>query len=413
MGRSADCGLGLNTSLRVAILDGMTSPNGRMTATMQRRILVLAHTGRADAIRAALTTSMMLQQAGLTPVMLAGDVESLEAVVAAGDVAHEGLIAQTLGADCDLEDIDLGVVLGGDGSVLRAAELVRETTVPLLAVNLGHVGFLAESERTDLQRTVQAIADQDYSVEERLAIDVKVFTGDALVAQTWALNEASVEKSNRERMLEVVTSVDSRPISSFGCDGVVMATPTGSTAYAFSAGGPVVWPDVQALLMVPISAHALFSRPLVVSPRSLLSVEVLPRTNEPGVLWCDGRRTVDLPPGARVEVTQSPTPVRLARLSQTPFTERLVRKFDLPTEGWRGPVSATDRAEAEAREAALQQARLQESQLAQEAGASAGVAVVEPHHLAPRPGVVPPATRALPVITRQDTDTPRTGQDRS
>ena len=413
MGRSADCGLGLNTSLRVAILDGMTSPNGRMTATMPRRILVLAHTGRADAIRAALTTSMMLQQAGLTPVMLAGDVESLEAVVAAGDVAHEGLIAQTLGADCDLEDIDLGVVLGGDGSVLRAAELVRETTVPLLAVNLGHVGFLAESERTDLQRTVQAIADQDYSVEERLAIDVKVFTGDALVAQTWALNEASVEKSNRERMLEVVTSVDSRPISSFGCDGVVMATPTGSTAYAFSAGGPVVWPDVQALLMVPISAHALFSRPLVVSPRSLLSVEVLPRTNEPGVLWCDGRRTVDLPPGARVEVTQSPTPVRLARLSQTPFTERLVRKFDLPTEGWRGPVSATDRAEAEAREAALQQARLQESQLAQEAGASAGVAVVEPHHLAPRPGVVPPATRALPVITRQDTDTPRTGQDRS
>lgn len=413
MGERTDCGLGLNRSLRVAILDGMTSSNGRMTATMPRRILVLAHTGRADAIRAALTTSMMLQQAGLTPVMLSGDVESLEAVVATGDVAHEGLIAQTLGADCELEDIDLGVVLGGDGSVLRAAELVRETTVPLLAVNLGHVGFLAESERTDLQRTVQAIADQDYSVEERLAIDVRVFTGDALVAQTWALNEASVEKSNRERMLEVVTSVDRRPISSFGCDGVVMATPTGSTAYAFSAGGPVVWPDVQALLMVPISAHALFSRPLVVSPRSLLSVEVLPRTNEPGVLWCDGRRTVDLPPGARVEVTQSPTPVRLARLSLTPFTERLVRKFDLPTEGWRGPVSATDRAEAEARETARQQARLQESQWAQEAGASAGVSVVEPHHLAPRPGVVPPATRALPVITRGDTGTTWTGQDDS
>ena len=399
--------------MAVAILDRMTSPNGRTTATMPRRILVLAHTGRADAIRAALTTSVMLQQAGLTPVMLASDVESLEAVVAAGDVAHEGMIAQTLGTDCELEDIDLGVVLGGDGSVLRAAELVRETTVPLLAVNLGHVGFLAESERTDLHRTVQAIADQDYSVEERLAIDVKVFAEDALVAQTWALNEASVEKSNRERMLEVVTSVDGRPISSFGCDGVVMATPTGSTAYAFSAGGPVVWPDVQALLMVPISAHALFSRPLVVSPRSVLSVEVLPRTNEPGVLWCDGRRTVDLPPGARVQVTQSPTPVRLARLSLTPFTERLVRKFDLPTEGWRGPVSATDRAEADAREAARQQARLQEALQAQEAGASAGVAVVEPHHLAPRPGVVPPATRALPVVTREDTGSAGTRQDRS
>lgn len=376
---------------------------------MTRRILVLAHTGRADAIRAALTTSAMLQQAGLTPVMLPSDVQALEAVVASGEVGHQGLIAQRLGDDCELEHVDLGVVLGGDGSVLRAAELVRATTVPLLAVNLGHVGFLAESERTDLQRTVQAIADQDYSVEERLAIDVKVYADGVLAAHTWALNEASVEKSNRERMLEVITSVDGLPISSFGCDGVVMATPTGSTAYAFSAGGPVVWPEVQALLMVPISAHALFARPLVVSPRSVLSVEVLPRTNEPGVLWCDGRRTVDLPPGAKVEVTQSPTPVRLARLSLTPFTERLVRKFDLPTEGWRGPVSATDKAEAEAREQARAQARLQqEAGTAADAAASSGVAVVEPHHLAPRPGVVPPTTRALPVVTRPDLDGPAT-----
>ena len=157
------------------------------------------------------------------------------------------------------------------------------------------------------------------------------------VYRTWALNEATVEKSTAEKMLEVVIEIDKRPLTSFGCDGVIMATPTGSTAYAFSAGGPVVWPSVEAILMVPLSAHALFSRPMVISPRSLLAVEVLDRSSGTGVLWCDGRRTHDLPVGARVEVSKSSKSVRLARLRQGPFTDRLVRKFSLPVSGWRGP----------------------------------------------------------------------------
>ena len=180
--------------------------------------------------------------------------------------------------------------------------------MPLLGVNLGHVGFLAESERADLAQTVEWIASRDYTVEERMTIDVQVWVRGQKIWHTWALNEAAIEKGNRERMLEVVTEVDERPLTSFGCDGVVLATPTGSTAYAFSAGGPVVWPEVEALLIVPISAHALFAKPLVVSPRSRLAVEVLNRTDAQGVLWCDGRRSVDLPPGARVEVTRSATP---------------------------------------------------------------------------------------------------------
>jgi NAD+ kinase len=117
---------------------------------------------------------------------------------------------------------------------------------------------------------------------------------------------------------------------------VVCATPTGSTAYNFSAGGPIVWPGVEALLMVPISAHALFARPLVVAPDSVLAVEVMARTDGSGVLWCDGRRTVDLPPGARIEVCRGTRPVRLVRLHEAPFTDRLVAKFDLPVNGWRG-----------------------------------------------------------------------------
>ena len=162
-----------------------------------------------------------------------------------------------------------------------------------------------------------------------------VYQGKELVTSTWALNEASVEKAARERMLEVVVEVDGRPLSRWGCDGVVCATPTGSTAYNFSAGGPVVWPGVEALLMVPISAHALFARPLVVAPTRCSRSRCWPST-ACGVLWCDGRRMVDLPPGARIEVRRGSTPVRLARLHQAPFTDRLVAKFGLPVEGWRG-----------------------------------------------------------------------------
>ena len=157
--------------------------------------------------------------------------------------------------------------------------------------------------------------------------------------RSWALNEVTLEKSARERMLEVVIEVDSRPVSSFGCDGVLVATPTGSTAYAFSVGGPVIWPNVEALMMIPLSAHALFARPLVVGPQTQLAIEVLRRSSGAGVLWCDGRRTFDLPPGSRVEVRQSGEPVPMVVLEDEPFADRIVKKFSLPVTGWRGPDS--------------------------------------------------------------------------
>ncbi|NBS86412.1 MAG: NAD kinase, partial [Micrococcales bacterium] len=225
----------------------------------------------------------------------------------------------------------------GDGTILKAAEIVRETATPLMGINLGHVGFLAESEREGLSHAVSRVVAKDYVVKERLTLDVKVLVDGKEVFRTWALNEATVEKSAAERMLEVVLEVDERPLSSFGCDGVIVATPTGSTAYAFSAGGPIVWPGVDAMLMVPLSAHALFARPMVVSPSSKIAVEVLERSSGVGVLWCDGRRTHELPAGARVEVTRSSKSVRLARLRIAPFTDRLVNKFSLPVAGWRGP----------------------------------------------------------------------------
>jgi NAD+ kinase len=303
---------------------------------MNRRIVVLAHTGREDSMVAAREACAQLYGSGLTPVMTAAQQHDLD--VHFGGLDHP---TEILGEDVELAEAELVMVLGGDGTILRAAELVRSVDVPLLGVNLGHVGFLAESERADLAQTVQWVASRSYSVEERMTIDVTVWHHGVKVAHTWALNEAAVEKASRERMIEVVTEVDGKPLTSYGCDGVVLATPTGSTAYAFSAGGPIVWPEVEALLIAPISAHALFAKPLVVSPRSRLAVEILGRTDAHAVLWCDGRRSVDLPPGARVEVTKSPVPVRLARISATPFSARLVRKFELPIHGWRGPVPAT------------------------------------------------------------------------
>ncbi|MFI5039439.1 MAG: NAD kinase, partial [Solirubrobacterales bacterium] len=283
---------------------------------------------------------------------LAAGVEVCSQLIAAGvipvlseDERRDVLAAEpsfdrvaVLGVDVQPSELELVIVLGGDGTILRAAELVRGCSAPLLGVNLGHVGFLAESERDDLRLAVERGLAEDYEVEERMTLSARVKVGDEVVYESWALNEATVEKASRERMLEVVIEVDGRPMSSFGCDGVVMSTPTGSTAYSFSAGGPVVWPGVAALLLVPLSAHALFARPLVVDAESSLAVELLDRSEGEGILWCDGRRAYDLPPGARVVVRRSPIPVRLARLHPGPFTDRLVHKFNLPVTGWRGPA---------------------------------------------------------------------------
>jgi NAD+ kinase len=309
--------------------------------TNQRLVLLVSHTAREEALSATLECAEALVNAGITPVMEQQQLQStLE--YAKRVSSQVGASVLELGKDAQETDLELAVVLGGDGTILKAAELVRASQTPLLGINLGHVGFLAESEKNEIGSTIARVVAKDYLVKERLTLDVSVMLDGKEVYRTWALNEATVEKNARERMLEVVVEVDGRPLSSFGCDGIVISTPTGSTAYAFSAGGPVVWPSVDALLMVPLSAHALFARPLVISPNSLVAVEVLKRSAGAGVLWCDGRRTTDLPAGARVEVRKSDKPVRLARLRQGPFTDRLVRKFSLPVEGWRGPDSKKD-----------------------------------------------------------------------
>ncbi|MET0976313.1 MAG: NAD kinase [Leifsonia sp.] len=307
--------------------------DGSVTAVATiRPILVVAHTGRTASLEAALDACRQLTAAGAVPVLPGDQWDDLHEFAPELDGQ-----TQRLGVGVQPDDLELVVVLGGDGTILRAAELVRNAATPILGVNLGHVGFLAESERDDLGEAIARGLARDYVVEERMTLSVRVKQGEQIIHEDWALNEATVEKASRERMLEVAIEVDRRPLSTFGCDGVVLSTPTGSTAYAFSGGGPVVWPTLDAMLMVPLSAHALFARPIVVGPDSALAVELLRRTAGAGVLWCDGRRSFDLPPGARVVVRRSSVPVRLARLHPGPFTDRLVNKFQLPVSGWRGP----------------------------------------------------------------------------
>lgn len=290
-----------------------------------RRFLIAFHSGRADSVTMAATICRRLQAAGIEPLVLRADRPAL--LAAAPEL-------ETVGEYAD-GHIDIILTLGGDGTILRAAELQRSTGAPLLGINMGHVGFLAEAEVRDVDAVIERAVSGDYTVEERTVLDVQVVVEGEEVYRTWAVNEAAIEKVDSGRMIEVMLEIDDRPISSFGTDAVILATPTGSTAYSFSAGGPIVWPEADVMLMVPLGAHALFTRPLVVGPRSRMTVRIADHSVDGATLWCDSRRTFELPQGAEVHATRDTQPLRFARLSHAPFADRLVAKFDLPVEGWR------------------------------------------------------------------------------
>ncbi|MHB1067953.1 MAG: NAD kinase [Candidatus Nanopelagicales bacterium] len=301
------------------------------TAPAARRVLLVVNQRSAEARRVLSEVVDALTSAGLSVAITDEDRDGLAEHGDAGPAADIEVVPAGEGA---ADGAELVVVLGGDGTMLRGAELARASGAPLFGVNLGHVGFLAEAEREDVTAVVAAIVNRKWVVEERMTLDIRILQDGQVLQSMWALNEVSVEKQARARMIEIVVEVDGRPLSRWGCDGVVCASPTGSTAYAFSAGGPIVWPEVAAMLVVPLSAHALFARPLVVSPSSVVAFELGER--DLAVLSADGRRMIDLPGERRIEVRQAPQPVRFARLSRAPFTDRLVAKFELPVDGWRG-----------------------------------------------------------------------------
>jgi NAD+ kinase len=287
---------------------------------MSRSIILVLHPSRPEAHRLATEVIAELSKEGI-------------AVLTSSEVSISGIISKSQNEILEeVKSYELVLVLGGDGTILRGAEIAHGTDVPVLGINLGHVGFLAQIEKPSVAELANAIKNRKYKTEKRMTLAYKVLRGESLITNGWALNEVTVER-NTEAMIELFVQIDHRPLSRWGCDGVICATPTGSTAYAFSAGGPVVWPDVDALVLLPLAAHALFSDPMVVSPESEIAIDV---ESEIGVLSADGLRKFQLREGDRVLLTSEKTFISLAHLEDASFTDRLVAKFKLPVDGWRG-----------------------------------------------------------------------------
>ena len=280
-----------------------------------RNLLIVCNPSRKDAVAAA--------------VELQHNLASTFGIYTISDVDIPGIIKSTT---ADLPQLEVAVVLGGDGTMLRAAEVAHEREIPLLGVNLGHVGFLSEVEQSKISDVIDALVKNSYVIDPRITLGYTVERDGKVVASGWALNEVTVERE-KATMVELFLEIDNRPISRWGCDGLICSTPTGSTAYAFSAGGPILWPEVDALVVLPISAHALFSRPLVISPQSKIAVGI---ESSEAVLSADALRKFALQRGDRVVVTKNPRIIKLAHLKNTLFSDRLVAKFKLPVEGWRG-----------------------------------------------------------------------------
>ena len=279
-----------------------------------KNILIVVHPDRLDAISQGSEFAALIKDKGFQPLTNRAD-----------------LILNAKEFHSDLK-LDCVVVFGGDGTILRAAEIAKNTEAPIIGVNLGKVGFLAEISKPPLNSIVEAIMSGNIVVEPRLTIAYKILRGSEEIESGWALNEIVVERSNTS-LLELFVQIDDRPLSRWACDAVICSTPTGSTAYAFSAGGPVVWPEVDAIVLLPLAAHALFSDPMVVSPNSVVVIDI---ESEKAEISADGIRKFKLLEGDRVVVTKDPWKVKLAHIDNSVFTDRLVAKFKLPIEGWRG-----------------------------------------------------------------------------
>lgn len=282
----------------------------------KRRAVVFINPSRVEAVRAAEELALILS------------AESFE-LVTPTDVAIKNIEQVAIS---EIGDVEVAVVLGGDGTILRGAEVTLTRDIPLLGINLGHVGFLAEVEKPEISAIAKSIVDKSYVYENRMVLGYSVQRDGFEISQGWALNEITVERDSTT-MVELFVEIDRRPLSHWGCDGLICSTPTGSTAYAFSAGGPVLWPEIDALVLLPISAHALFSRPMVVSTKSEIVVTV---ESSGALLSADALRKLPLIAGDRVVITRNPHVIKLAHVNPTLFTDRLVAKFKLPVEGWRG-----------------------------------------------------------------------------
>lgn len=223
--------------------------------------------------------------------------------------------------------LDLMLSLGGDGTMLRAVELAAVEDVPVLGVNLGQLGYLTEVEPTGVRMALKRFLAGSYTLEERLRVEVQVQRAGVETEILDALNEAVVEKSQMGHTVRLDVELDGRPFTSYVCDGLILATPTGSTAYAFSVRGPIIDPRHRAVLMSPVGAHMLFDRSLVLQPECRIRVTV--GGDRAAGVSVDGRTGEPLAPGDVVECTGSSRPARIVTFGGHDFHAVLRDKFGL------------------------------------------------------------------------------------
>ena len=270
------------------------------------RIGFVTHPARDPALAVTGRLCDALAADGVEPVRLPDDAVPSEAVT----------------------DLDLVVSVGGDGTFLRAAFVASDIGCPVLGVKVGRMGFLTEVEPHDAEGLIRSVLAGTARIEERLALTTEPVAGVSFAPQ-WGLNEVMVEKHARHRLIRLAVEVDGAYVTTFSADGVIVASPTGSTAYSFSARGPIVGPDVDCLVLTPIAAHMVFDRSFVLSAESRVELEV--EGDESGILSADGRQSIELPVGSRVRIRASSRPARLVRREGAPGFLTLVRdKFDLP-----------------------------------------------------------------------------------
>ncbi len=228
----------------------------------------------------------------------------------------------------DAQPLDALLTFGGDGTLLRGARLLAGSEVPVLGVNFGRVGFLTSCTGEDIPAALDALAAGRYAIERRVALLASIVSDDGTSLCTQqALNDVAIHKGGVARVIRVHVHIDGRNVGPISCDGIVLATPTGSTAYSLSAGGPIVFPGVEALVLTPICAHTLGVRPLVVPPSSCITVEPMANWADDLLVSFDGQTGITLHRGARVEVRRADRPVCLVRLGDEGFVKRMREKL--------------------------------------------------------------------------------------
>jgi NAD+ kinase len=278
-----------------------------------KRIGIVLHPARSEAAEAAARLAEAVAARGVQVWMSESDAARTSAPV------------QTAAELPD--DLDLVFVLGGDGTLLRAAETAGRNGAPLLGVNLGRLGFLSELERAELDDGLAAVLDRGFDVEERMVIEGEIGDG-ADARPVWALNDVIVEKVEIGRSIRLAISIAGEEFVEISSDGLIVATATGSTAYSFSAGGPIVSPRIDCVVVTPVSAHGLFNRSIVVPPDEEVAIRLVDGTDA-AALSADGRAAVPLAPGVPVRLRAGGARVRLAKVAPAPFWRLVREKFRL------------------------------------------------------------------------------------